>query len=108
MGRVKFLLANAVRTAVPLAGVIVVRSGFRHAYMEDGRGWWTAMWLSLLWMAVFVAVGQFLVKSIPPTSWLLAELRECEKHMWKRRMERWFGMCPARARRFAHHMETLQ
>ena len=85
------MLAHACLIVVPLFGVFIVRSGFRHALLEDGRGWWTAMWLSLFWMLLFISVGQFLIRSLPPTSWLLRDLRRAGKDVWMERLGRWFG-----------------
>jgi len=91
MGALKLALAQGTQVVVPLAGVFVVRSGFRHAYELDGRSFWEAMWLSLLWMGGFVIAGQLAVRTVPPTSWLLRDLREANKAVWKNRLGRWFG-----------------
>ena len=91
MGAIKLAAAHGSTVAVPLAGVFVVRSGFRHAYILDGRGWWEAMWLSLLWMLGFIAVGQALVTRLPPTAGLIRDLRQASRDMWTARLRRWFG-----------------
>lgn len=91
MGALKLALAQGTQVMVPLAGVFVVRSGFRHAYELEGRSFWEAMWLSLAWMVGFVVVGQLAVRTVPPTSWLLRDLRQANKDVWKDRLGRWFG-----------------
>lgn len=91
MGALKLAAAQGTQVMVPLAGVFVVRSGFRHAYVLDGRGFWEAMWLSLLWMMGFVFIGQLAVRSVPPTSWLLRDLRDANKAVWKNRLGWIFG-----------------
>jgi len=91
MGALKLALAQGTQVMVPLAGVFVVRSGFRHAYELEGRSFWEAMGLSLLWMTGFIVAGQLAVRHVPPTSWLLRDLREANKAVWKNRLGRWFG-----------------
>ncbi len=92
LGAVKFVAAQLALSAVPLAGVFLVRSAFRHAFTEAGRGWWSAMWLSLFWMVLFILVGQLILRVLPPTAWWLRDLRRVEKQMWKDRLQRWFGI----------------
>lgn len=92
MGAIRLAAAHGSTVAVPLAGVFVVRSGFRHAYLMEGRSWWDAMWLSLLWMFGFVAVGQTLVARVPPTAWLIRDLRQVSKNMWMGRLNRLLGI----------------
>lgn len=91
MGALRLAAAHGSTIVVPLAGVFVVRSGFRHAYELDGRGFWEAVWLSLLWMIGFIAVGQLAVRTVPPTSWLIRDLRQAGRDVWKERLGRWFG-----------------
>ena len=91
MGAIRFAAAHGSLIVVPLAGVFVVRSGFRHAYELDGRGFWMSMWLSLVWMIGFIAVGQFLIRRVPPTSGLIHDLRRAGGDVWKRRFDRWLN-----------------
>jgi hypothetical protein len=92
MGAIRLAAAHGSSVAVPLAGVFVVRSGFRHAYVLEGRGWWEAMWLSLLWMMGFIVIGQALVTRVPPTSGLIRDLRQTSKNMWMGRLNRLLGI----------------
>ena len=73
MGPFRFGLATALRVGVPLAGVIVVRAGFRHAFIDAGRDWWSALWLSLFWMLAFVFAANLLLRD--PAAFLLADGR---------------------------------
>ena len=91
MGAIRLAAAHGSSIVVPLAGVFVVRSGFRHAYELDGRGFWESMWLSLLWMLGFIAAGQLAVRTVPPTSWLIRDLRQAGRDVWSARLSRWFG-----------------
>jgi len=91
MGALKLAAAQGTQVMVPLAGVFIVRSGFRHAYELQGKSFWDAMWMSLLWMTGFVIIGQLAVRTVPPTSWLLRDLRAANKAVWKDRLGRWFG-----------------
>jgi hypothetical protein len=88
MGALKLAAAQGSQVMVPLAGVILVRSGFRHGYELEGRSFWDSMWLSLLWGGAFIFVGQMAVRAIPPTSWLLRDMREANKAVWKDRFGR--------------------
>jgi hypothetical protein len=88
MGAIKLAAAHGSQVAVPLLGVFIVRSGFRHAYELEGRNFWEAMWLSLLWMMGFVFVGQIAVRTVPPTSWLIRDMRAANKAVWKDRLGR--------------------
>ncbi len=92
LGPFKFFGAQLALTAVPLAGVFLVRPAFRHAFVEAGRGWWSAMWLSLFWMVLFIAVGQLTLRLLPPTRWWLRDLKRVERDIWKDRLQRWFGI----------------
>ena len=91
MGVLKMAAAQGSQVMVPLAGVFLVRSGFRHAYEMDGRGFWESMGLSLLWMTGFIVAGQLAVRSVPPTSWLIRDLRQAGKDVWKERLGRILG-----------------
>ena len=91
MGAIKMAAAQGSQVMVPLAGVFLVRSGFRHAYEMDGRGFWESMGLSLLWMTGFVFIGQLAVANVPPTSWLIRDLRQAGKDVWKARLGRLMG-----------------
>jgi hypothetical protein len=91
MGALKLAAAQGTQVMVPLAGVFLVRSGFRHAYELQGRSFWDAMWLSLLWGFGFIVVGQIAVRSLPPTSWLLRDMREANRQVWKNRLGRVLG-----------------
>src|SRR5688500_14657572 len=50
LGLTRFLLGYVSIVAVPLFGVIVLRSALREGLEQGGRGWWAALWLSLFWM----------------------------------------------------------
>ena len=91
MGAVKLAAAQGTAVMVPMAGVFLVRSGFRHAYEMDGRSFWDSMWMSLLWGGAFIFAGQIAVRSVPPTSWLLRDMREANKAVWKERLARLVG-----------------
>jgi hypothetical protein len=91
MGALKFIAAQVVSYSVPLAGVIVVRTAFRHAFVNEGRGSWESMWLSGLWMGGFILIGELLVTRLPPTSWLLRDLRRAGRDMWVGRFRRFVG-----------------
>jgi hypothetical protein len=95
MGSGRFILAQAASIAVPLFGVIVVRTAFRHGFVDEGRGLWTSLWLSGLWMLGFILIGELLVTRLPPTAWWLADLRQAGREMWAGRFRRWFGRRPA-------------
>jgi hypothetical protein len=95
MGSGGFILAQAASIAVPLFGVIVVRTAFRHGFLDEGRGMWESLWLSGAWMAAFILVGQFAVTRLPPTAWWLRDLRRAGREMWAGRFRRWFGERPA-------------
>lgn len=90
IGFLRVALGRASQLVVPLAGVIVVRSGFRQAYLTDGRSWWDAMWMSLLWMMGFVFVGRLVMANVPPTSIWLRDLRRAGADVWKDRLGRWW------------------
>ncbi|MBN8552729.1 MAG: hypothetical protein J0L52_07540 [Caulobacterales bacterium] len=90
IGFVRVALGRASQLLVPLAGVIVVRSGFRQAYLADDRSFWEAMWMSLVWMSGFLFVGRLAVAHVPPTSIWLRDLRKAGADVWKDRLGRWF------------------
>jgi hypothetical protein len=92
LGLPKFLAAQTALTAVPLAGLFLIRSAQRHAFVEAGHGWWSAMWLSLLWMTIFIVVAQMVVRTLPPTRWWLRDLKRADKEIWKGRLQRWLGL----------------
>ena len=79
MGAIKFTLAAALEFGIPLFGVIVMRAGWRHAFLDAGRGWWTALWLSLLWMVLFLFVARLAVRVVPPFSWLMRDWRQANR-----------------------------
>ena len=91
LGTLKFLLGYLSLVGAPLFGVVVVRAAFRMAFEEAGRGWWTAMWLSLFWMLVFVTVAQWLIRRVPPTRGWLRDYRQAGRDIWRERLQRWFG-----------------
>lgn len=90
LGFVRVALGRASQLMVPLAGVIVVRSGFRQAYLADDRSFWDAMWMSLVWMSGFLFVGRLVVANVPPTSIWLRDLRKAGADVWKDRLGRWW------------------
>ena len=83
LGNVKFLLAAGLEAGLPLFGVIVLRAGWRHAFIDAGRGWWTALWLSLFWMIAFLIVSRLLVRIVPPFSWLMRDWRRARTEGFK-------------------------
>ena len=83
MGAVKFTLAAVLEFGIPLFGVIVMRAGWRHAFLDAGRGWWTALWLSLFWMVLFLFVARLAARTVPPFSWLMRDWRRANMEGWK-------------------------
>ena len=83
MGVRRFALATTLLAAIPLAGLLIVRTAFFDAFQDADYGWWAALWLSLLWMGVFVAAARFAVRRLPPTSWLVADLRLASNSEWR-------------------------
>ncbi len=83
LGDFRFLLAAALETGLPLFGVIVLRAGWRHAFIDAGRGWWTALWLSLLWMIAFLIVSRLVIRIVPPFSWLMRDWRRARTEGFK-------------------------
>jgi formate hydrogenlyase subunit 3/multisubunit Na+/H+ antiporter MnhD subunit len=90
LGVTKFLLGYLCIAAVPLFGVIVVRSAIREGLEQAGRGWWAAMWLSLFWMMAFIVVAQWVVRHMPPTRGWLRDYRQAGRDIWRERLARWF------------------
>lgn len=73
LGLTRFLLGYLCIAAVPLFGVIVLRSALREGLEQAGHGWWAALWLSLFSMVIFIVVAQWVVRRMPPTrGWLRA------------------------------------
>ena len=95
MGVSRFALATAIVSGIPLAGVIVIRAAFRHAFIDAGHSWWGALWLSFAWMLIFIAAARMLVKRVPPTSWLMADLKLANSEGWRA----FLGMSPRTVRR---------
>ena len=92
LGLLRFLLGHLSIVAVPLFGVIVLRSALRAGLEQAGRGWWAAMWLSLFWMVTFIVVAQWLVRRVPPTRRWLRDYRQAGRDIWRDRLKRWFGI----------------
>jgi hypothetical protein len=92
LGPIKFLLGYLSIAAVPLFGVIVLRSALREGLEQAGRGWWAAMWLSLFWMVAFIVVAQWVVRHMPPTRGWLRDYRQTGRDIWRDRLARWFGI----------------
>ena len=95
MGVLGFAAAQVVSYGVPLFGVIVVRTAFRHGFINEGRSFWEAMWLSGLWMLAFILAAELIVTRVPPTAWLLRDLRRAGREMWAGRFRRFIGRRPA-------------
>ena len=89
IGLLRLAAGRVSQLLVPLAGVLVVRSGFRQAYLADDRSWWDAMWMSIVWMSGFLFVGRLVVANVPPTSIWLRDLRKAGSDVWKDRLGRW-------------------
>ena len=83
MGVRRFALATGLLAAIPLAGVLIVRTAFFDAFQDADYSWWAALWLSLLWMALFVTGARAAVRRLPPTSWLVADLRLAADSEWR-------------------------
>lgn len=94
LGFARFLLGYLCIAAVPLFGVIVLRSALREGMEQAGRGWWSALWLSLFWMMVFIVVAQWVVRRMPPTRGWLRAYRQAGRDIWRERLARWFGIRP--------------
>ena len=92
LGLARFLLGYLCIAALPLFGVIVLRSALREALEQAGRGWWAALWLSLFGMVVFIVVAQWIVRRMPPTRGWLRDYRQAGRDVWRDRLARWFGI----------------
>tara|TARA_R110002167_G_scaffold12963_2_gene54842 strand:- start:297 stop:698 length:402 start_codon:yes stop_codon:yes gene_type:complete len=91
MGDVKFLLADALRTAPAVAGVTLVRGAYRAGYLAEGRGFLEANLRSIVWMSGAILAGQMVVRYLPPMSWLARDLRQAGRAVWSARLNRWTG-----------------
>ena len=92
LGLTRFLLGYLCIVAVPLFGVIVLRSALREGLEQAGHGWWAALWLSLFWMVTFIVVAQWLVRHMPPSRGWLRDYRQAGRNIWRDRLARWFGI----------------
>jgi hypothetical protein len=92
LGLARFLLGYLCIVAVPLFGVIVLRSALREGLEQAGHGWWAALWLSLFWMLTFIVVAQWVVRRMPPTRGWLRDYRQAGRDIWRARLARWFGI----------------
>ncbi|QTC92720.1 hypothetical protein IFJ75_07635 [Brevundimonas goettingensis] len=91
MGNIKFLLADALRTAPSIAGVTLVRGAYRAGYLNEGRGFIEANLRSIVWMSGAILAGQVAVRFVPPMSWLARDLRLAGRAVWSERLGRWMG-----------------
>lgn len=92
LGLTRFLLGYLCIAAVPLFGVIVLRSALREGLERDGHGWWAALWISLFWMVTFILVAQWIVRRMPPTRRWLRDYQQAGRDIWRDRLARWFGI----------------
>jgi hypothetical protein len=92
LGLTRFLLGYLCIAAVPLFGVIVLRSALRAGLEQAGHGWWGALWLSLFWMVTFIVVTQWVVRRMPPTRRWLQDYRQAGRDIWRDRLTRWLGI----------------
>jgi hypothetical protein len=92
LGLTRFLLGYLCIAAVPIFGVIVLRSALRAGLEQAGHGWWAALWLSLFWMVTFIVVAQWAVRRMPPTRGWLRDYRQAGRDIWRDRLARWFGI----------------
>jgi hypothetical protein len=83
MGVTRFAAAVALVSAIPLAAVLIVRTAFFNAFEDAGYGFATAVGLSLAWMAAFTFAGRALLRRLPPTSWLMADLKLAGDAGWR-------------------------
>lgn len=88
----RFLLGYLCIAALPLFGVIVLRSTLREGLEHAGHGWWAASCLSLFWMVTFIVVAQWVVRRMPPTSGWLQDYRRAGRDIWRDRLARWLGI----------------
>lgn len=91
MGGLRFVLADAFRTAPAVAGVTLVRGAYRAGYLAEGRGFLEANLRSIVWMSGFIFITQLLVRYLPPLSWLARDLRDAGRAVWSARLGRWMG-----------------
>lgn len=92
LGLARFLLGYLCLAAVPLFGVIVLRSALREGLEQDGHGWWAALGISLFWMVTFIVVAQWVVRRTPPTRRWLRDYQQAGRDIWRDRLARWFGI----------------
>jgi hypothetical protein len=92
LGLRRFLLGYLCVAAVPLFGVIVLRSALREGLEQAGHAWWSALWLSLFWMVTFIVLAQWVVRRAPPTRGWLEDYRRAGRDIWRERLSRWFGL----------------
>ena len=92
LGLGRFLLGHLCIAAVPLFGVIVLRSALRAGLEQAGHGWWAALWLSLFWMVTFIVLAQWVVRRMPPSRGWLRDYRQAGRDIWRDRLARWFGV----------------
>lgn len=92
LGLTRFLLGYLCIAAVPLFGVIVLRSALREGLERTGHGWWAALWLSLFLMVAFIVVAQWVMRRLPPTRRWLRDYRQAGRDIWRERLARWFGI----------------
>jgi hypothetical protein len=92
LGLTRFLLGYLCIAAVPLFGVIVLRSALREGLEQAGHGWCAALWLSLFSMVTFIVVAQWVVRRMPPTRGWLRDYRQAARDIWRDRLARWFGI----------------
>ncbi len=91
MGNAKFALASAVIATPGIAGVTLVRGGYRAGYLAEGRGLLEANLRSIVWMSGFIFVSQMAVRFLPPLSWLSRDLANAGRAVWGARLARWLG-----------------
>lgn len=92
LGLARFLLGYLCIAAVPLFGVIVLRSALRKGLEQSGHGWWAALWISLFAMVTFIVAAQWVVRRMPPTRGWLRDYRQAGRDIWRDRLSRWFGI----------------
>jgi hypothetical protein len=92
LGLSGFLLGYLCIAAVPLFGVIVLRSALRTGLEQAGYGWWAALWLSLFSMMAFIVLAQWVVRRMPPTRGWLRDYLQAGRDIWRDRLARWLGI----------------
>ena len=83
MGVTRFALATGLLSAIPLAGVLIVRTAFADGFEDAGYGWGSALLLSVMWMGLFMVATRVVIRRLPPTSWLLADLKLAANPGWR-------------------------